>query len=77
MNFAKRDEVPELQTPDQQVASESQSLEKTRQKIRAEYSQYYRERTKEELKAFLTDKQHITHIWLIKEIMTTLFEVEK
>ena len=55
--------------PEQQKNTDQERLEKKRQEIRASYGQYYREQTKEALQGFLTDKMHITHIWLIEEIL--------
>ncbi|MBN2591616.1 MAG: hypothetical protein JXA96_17250 [Sedimentisphaerales bacterium] len=69
LNFAKRDNIPELETPDQKKASEAEQFEKLKQELRKEDGQFYRERTTDELQAMLKDKNHITRRWLIKEIL--------
>ena len=67
LGFAKRDGIPELNTPKEDVDAEQQALEKKRQEMRDEYGQYYREQTKEKLEEL--HKIHITHRWLIDEIL--------
>ena len=71
LNFAKRDNIPEINKPKEDNASEQQSFEKQKQKIRDEDSEFYREKTIKELEDMLQSKEsvHITRRWLIKEIL--------
>ncbi len=58
--------------PEQQAEKEQWAIESERQKMRSDYSSYYREKTVDELRALLSDKNNpyrITHGWLIREII--------
>lgn len=69
LNFAKRDDMPELKPPKEDAAAEQKALERKRNEIRKEYGQYYRERTTEELRAMLKSPIETNRKWLIKEIL--------
>lgn len=69
LNFARRDDMPELKPSEENAASAQKSLEKKQEEIRQEHSQYYREKNTEELRAMLKNKVLISHWWLIKEIL--------
>lgn len=70
LNFAKRDDMPELKPPKEDTAAEQKALEKKRQNMRQDFGNYYRENTTEILRAMLKDKTHFSNWWLIKEILS-------
>jgi len=69
LNFAKRDNLPEIITSEEDDRADKLALEKKRQEIREEHSQYYREKTVGELRELRKYKPLITHWWLIDEIL--------
>ncbi len=69
LNFAKRDDMPELKPPKEDAQAEQQAREKKRQEIRDLEKDYYIGKTTNELKELLKDKKLIPRHWLITEIL--------
>lgn len=69
LNFAKRDDVPELKPHKEDAAAEQKALERKRREIRKDEVDYYREKTTDELRAMLNEKKHLSRRWLIDEIL--------
>lgn len=69
LNFAKRDDMPELKPPKEDAVAEQKAIEKKRQEIRKENGDYYREKSIEELQAMRKEKKHLARWWLIDEIL--------
>jgi hypothetical protein len=69
LNFAKRDGVPELSSPKENIQSEQQALEKKRQELRTEYGEIYRDKSVEQLEIMVKSNTLLTHRWLITEIL--------
>jgi len=74
LNFAKRDDMPELKPSKEDAAAEQQALERKRKEIRKDEGDYYREKTTDELRAMLTEKKHLSRKWLIDEILKEKYE---
>ena len=70
LNFAKRDEMPELKTPEQKATQDKQAREKYQEKVRKEDGDYYRSLSDEKLRECYKAKSLTHRRWLIREILT-------
>ena len=69
LNFAKRDNLPELKQSEEDAEAEQQALENKRQEMRKEYGDYYNQRTTDQLRELRKSGHLINHRWLIDEIL--------
>jgi len=67
LNFAKRDNIPELKPPEE--SDDKKALEKRNAEVRKDEGKYFREQDKKTLEKWLKDPAKITRHWLIEEIL--------